>query len=54
MVYIDITELSAALKKRYGDLDNDRGCYVNGEWLSLARISDMLCDCMKTGDIKED
>ena len=38
MTYEQIKE---ALKKRYGEI-TDRGCYVNGRWLSLDAILEII------------
>lgn len=45
---INKEELLEALKKKYGDLNNDRGCYVNGRWLSIydiVKIIEELEEC---------
>ena len=30
------------LEKVYDNLDNDRGCYINGEWLSVENIVKLI------------
>lgn len=30
------------LKRRFGDLDNDSGCYNNGRWFSIASIVEII------------
>lgn len=41
-MYIDKEELLEVLKEKYGDLENDRGCFCDEEWLSIARIVDII------------
>ena len=32
-----------ALKEKYGDLDDDCGCYKdNGQWFSIARVVEII------------
>lgn len=37
-----LKRLKELMEKKYGDIDDDRGCYVNGRWLSLAAIYTMM------------
>jgi hypothetical protein len=50
MEFIDKNELLEMLEKKYGDLNDDGGCYVvtnNGhEWLSINAIVEIINDCM--------
>ena len=39
---IDVNELLELIRGRYGDLDNECGCYCNGEWLSICDIVGMI------------
>ena len=34
--------LKELLEDKYGDLNNDCGCYVGGQWLSVKRIVDLI------------
>ncbi len=34
--------LKEMLERRYGDLKNPQGCYVNGAWLSVAAIAELI------------
>lgn len=49
MKFIDKEELLEALKRRYGDSDDDSGCNVitndGYEWLSIARIVAIIDAC---------
>ena len=33
-----LNKLLEKLERKYGDINDDRGCYVNGRWLSIAQI----------------
>lgn len=37
-----LDRLKRLLEKRYGNLDNECGCYVNGQWLSVADIVSLI------------
>lgn len=37
-----LEKLKELLERRYGDLNDPRGCYVNGSWLSLERIMELI------------
>jgi hypothetical protein len=32
----------SALEEKYGDLSDDGGCYVNGKWLSVNEIVELI------------
>ena len=34
--------LKKLLESRYGDLKNPQGCYVNGAWLSVEAVADLI------------
>ena len=40
VVYVD--EFLEMMRERWGDLDDDCGCYVNGEWLSVNEVARMM------------
>lgn len=49
-MYIDKEELLELLKEKYGQLNNDCGCYCrNGEWLSISAIVDVIDECDEYG-----
>lgn len=33
-----LDRLKVLIEKKYGTIDDERGCYVNGQWLSVADI----------------
>ncbi len=35
---VNVSELFDALQEKYGDLDDDCGCYIGSEWLSVKQI----------------
>ena len=39
--------LKALIEKRFGSLDNDCGCYVNGQWLSVASVAKLIDEAEK-------
>lgn len=55
---INKEELLEMIERKYGDLENNRGCYVhNGEdyeWLSIADIVDIINDCEEYDEDDED
>lgn len=44
---IDAEKLKSKIEERYGSLDDERGCYSNGEWLSVKAIVDLIDYCDK-------
>lgn len=39
----ELEQLAQRLQARYGDLDNEQGCYVDsGEWLSMQNVKEMI------------
>lgn len=32
---VDVNDVLEAIQSVYGDLDDDRGCYCNGNWMSV-------------------
>lgn len=34
--------LKKLLESRYGDLKNPQGCYVNGAWLSVEAVAELI------------
>lgn len=39
---IDKEELLNMIEEKYGDLNNDRGCFCNGTWLSIYQIIEII------------
>lgn len=37
-----LEQLKKLLERRYGSLEDPRGCYVNGSWLSIERIVELI------------
>ena len=50
MILIDKEELLRTIERKYGDLENERGCYVDYNWLSVKDIVDIINDCMEYDD----
>ena len=42
---MDAQELKDKIEAKYGDLENELGCYVNGEWLSVKDIVELIDEC---------
>ena len=38
-------ELKDKIEAKYGSLDDECGCYVNGEWLSVKNIVHLIDEC---------
>lgn len=38
-------ELKDKIEAKYGDLNDECGGYVNGEWLSVKNIVDLIDEC---------
>lgn len=39
---INVAELLSTLRDKYGDLDDERGCFANGSWLSVYNIVNII------------
>lgn len=54
MVFIEKEELLEAIERKYGDLDDEGGCYVSTDrgyaWLSVKDIVDIINDCLEYDD----
>lgn len=37
-----LKKLKDLLERRYGSLEDSRGCYVNGAWLSVEAIAKLI------------
>ena len=37
-----LAKLKELLERRYGPLNDPRGCYINGSWFSLERIVELI------------
>lgn len=48
---ISKSELLRKIKRRFGSLDNDRGCYSNGRWLSVASIECIINEYSEDIDV---
>ena len=42
---MDAQELKDKIEQKYGSLDSEIGCLVNGEWLSVQEIVDLIDEC---------
>ena len=42
---MDAYILKQKIEEKYGSLDDERGGYVNGEWLSVKDIVDLIDEC---------
>lgn len=38
-------KLKEKIEEKYGSLDDEHGCYVNGEWLSVKVIVALIEEC---------
>jgi len=46
---VECDELKKLIERKYGDLDNTRGCNINGQWLSIASIVELIEQGAKNG-----
>lgn len=37
-----LEDLKELIEKKYGSLDDERGAYINGRWLSVKAIVDLI------------
>ncbi|MBR6892530.1 MAG: hypothetical protein IKN15_04775 [Bacteroidaceae bacterium] len=42
---VNAQELKDKIEAKYGSLDDESGCYVNEEWLSVREIVDLIDEC---------
>lgn len=42
---VNAQDLKDMIEEKYGSLSDERGCYVNGEWLSVRDIVDLIDEC---------
>ena len=42
---MDAQELKDKIESKYGSLNNEQGCLINGEWLSVKDIVDLIDEC---------
>ena len=41
---VDVNELLDLIRGKWGDLDDDSGCYCNREWMSVRDFARMIVD----------
>lgn len=42
---VNAQELKDKIEHKYGSIDDESGCYVNGEWLSVRDIVNLIESC---------
>ena len=42
---MDTQKLKEKIEDKYGDLDDEAGCYIRHEWLSVKDIVDLIDEC---------
>ena len=42
---LDVDKLKEKIEDKYGDLDDEMGCYINHNWLSVKDVVDLIDDC---------
>ena len=42
---VDAQKLKDKIEEKYGSLDDECGGYVNGEWLSVRNIVELIDEC---------
>lgn len=51
---LDVDKLKEKIEDKYGDLDDEIGCYVNHNWLSVKDVVDLIDDCGDDADALKD
>ena len=51
---LDTDKLKDKIEAKYGSLDDESGCYVHSEWLSVKDVVDMIDDCGDNADALKD
>ncbi len=41
---VDVYELLDLIRGKWGDLDNESGCYCNGNWMSVKDFVDLIVE----------
>jgi hypothetical protein len=42
---VNAQKLKDKLEEKYGSLDDESGCYVNNDWLSVKDVVDLIDEC---------
>lgn len=42
---MDAYKLKEKIEEKYGSLTDEFGCYINGQWLSVKDIVDLIDEC---------
>jgi hypothetical protein len=51
---LDVDKLKEKIEDKYGDLDDEMGCYINHNWLSVKDVVDLIDDCGDDADALKD
>lgn len=51
---LNVDKLKEKIEDKYGDLDDELGCYVNHNWLSVKDVVDLIDDCGDDADALKD
>lgn len=51
---LDVDKLKDKIEAKYGDLDDEMGCYINNNWLSVKDVVDLIDDCGDDADALKD
>lgn len=51
---LDVDKLKEKIEDKYGDLDDEIGCYVNHNWLSVKDVVDLIDECGDDADALKD
>lgn len=47
---LDVDKLKEKIEDKYGDLDDEIGCYINNNWLSVKDVVDLVDECDDDAD----
>lgn len=41
---VDVTEILEFIREKWGSLDDECGCFINGNWLSIRDVAKMIVE----------
>ena len=47
---LDVDKMAEKIENKYGDLDDEIGCYINNNWLSVKDVVDLVDECDDDAD----
>ena len=41
---VDVAEILGFIREKWGDLDDECGCYINGQWFSVNDVAKVILE----------